>query len=300
MSETQKAARFNITIPADLKARMEDVSTAENWSALAARAFEQRLLELDSQKEAKTMNEVIARLRVADKLDSNEDYRAGYAAGERWAKEDARPRQLRNLKRSMDESSRTLPHGFANVAHDAALGVGPGVGWHVYFGMLGRNGPVTNWTDVNSISSDAETFWSGLLRTDRHRIESASFGQGFVDGALAVWARVESSLAPPVEVTFPAIKPEVAADSDVVVFIAEVDERPVRCRISAEALVWFEDNLGRMDAKTIEPKTMLRRFNAAKERIQEVARKMILDGRAKTDDGLLITSGDVTRSRRTP
>src|SRR5947209_6063528 len=106
MSETEKAARFNITIPPGLKARIEDAPSTENWSAVAARAFEQRLLELDSQKETKTMNDVITRLKAADELDRNMDYQAGREAGERWAQQEARPTQLRNLRRAMEESSR--------------------------------------------------------------------------------------------------------------------------------------------------------------------------------------------------
>jgi hypothetical protein len=183
------------------------------------------------------------------------------------------------------------------VAREAALGIGHGVGWHVYFGMFGRKGPVSNWNEVKVISAEADAFWHGVLGDDKHRIESASFGQGFVDGALGVWAKVESQLTPPVEVTFPTIEPEVDRNSDAIVFAAEVDGRPMRCRITAEALVWFEDNLGRTNAKTIEPKTMLRRFNAAQERIQDLARKLIMAGRAEADTGLLITSKDVTRSR---
>jgi hypothetical protein len=296
MSETQKAARFNITIPPGLKARMEAASPTENWSAVAARAFERRLLELESHKEAKSMDEVVARLRAADELDRNEDYRAGRAAGERWAEQEASPRQLRNLRRSVHESFNSLPQGLASVARDAAVAWGPGVGWHVYFGTLGRVA-VTTRAEIDAISAEADAFWRSTLGDDKRRIESMSFGHGFVDGALGVWAKVESHLAAPMDVTFPAIKPEVASDSDVVVFAAEADGRPVRCRISADALAWFEDNLGRINAKTIEPTTMLRRFNAAKERIQALARKLILAGRAKPDNGLLITSQDVKHSR---
>jgi len=198
VSESQKAARFNITIPPGLKARIE-AAPPENWSAVAARAFEQRLLELESKKEVEGRRDLIARLKAADELDHNEDYEAGRAAGERWAQQEARPRQLRNipqlrnLRRSMDESSASLPPGFAGVAQDAALGVGPGVGWHVYFGMLGRRA-VTNWAEVKAIFAEAEAFWRGVLGDDNHRIESAFFGQGFVDGALAVWDAVKDQL----------------------------------------------------------------------------------------------------------
>ena len=144
MADPQNAnvVRMNISVPRDLKARM-DAATAYllpgsvNWSAVASAAFEAKLLELASKKEVRGVKDVIARLRAADELDRNEDYRAGRAAGERWAEQKATAQQLRSLRRSVDESSGSLPAGFESVARDAASGTGPGVGWHVYFGTLG-------------------------------------------------------------------------------------------------------------------------------------------------------------------
>lgn len=93
----------------------------------------------------------------------------------------------------MDEASRNLPEGFGNVARDAALGVGPGVGWHVYYGLHGR-GIVSTWGEVKTIADQAESFWQRVLGEHKHRIESADFGQGFVDGALQVWDAVKDKL----------------------------------------------------------------------------------------------------------
>jgi cell pole-organizing protein PopZ len=195
VADTHGVVRTNISVPRELKARMDAVKAPVNWSAVACRAFEAKLLELQSQqREVKAMEDVVARLKAADELERSEDYGAGYAAGERWAKEEARPSQLRSLRRSMDEPAHSQPPGFANVARDAELGVGPGVGWHVYFGTIGRKGPVTDWSEVKNLAAEADAFWSDVLGDDKHQIESASFGQGFVDGALSVWEKVKAKL----------------------------------------------------------------------------------------------------------
>ena len=57
-----KHARTTISIPPDLKARMEAVDEPVNWSALACRAFEQKLAEIIKRKGSSNMNDVINRL----------------------------------------------------------------------------------------------------------------------------------------------------------------------------------------------------------------------------------------------
>ncbi len=42
----EKFTRINITIPPDLKRRMENVLVNVNWSAVAAEAFERKILEI--------------------------------------------------------------------------------------------------------------------------------------------------------------------------------------------------------------------------------------------------------------
>ena len=57
-----------ISVPRDLKARMDKVSASVNWSQVAAQAFEAKLLELESKKEVSGMDDVIARLRAAAEI----------------------------------------------------------------------------------------------------------------------------------------------------------------------------------------------------------------------------------------
>src|SRR5262249_27023394 len=97
MGEPKGVVRTNISLPRELKARMDAAPSSVNWSAVAAQAFEAKLLELESQKEVKSMDDVIARLKAAAELEANEDYQAGFKAGQQWAKEQATPKELRRL-----------------------------------------------------------------------------------------------------------------------------------------------------------------------------------------------------------
>src|SRR5205809_1051596 len=92
------ATRTNISLPRDLKARMDAVTEPVNWSAVAAQAFEAKLAELNARKEGATMEDVIARLKAADALDNKTEFQAGLKNGESWAEKTARPRQLRRLE----------------------------------------------------------------------------------------------------------------------------------------------------------------------------------------------------------
>ena len=103
---SENASRMNISIPAELKHRMDAVASEINWSAVAVEAFKGKLLELQNQKKAGTIEEVIARMRAADELDKNTAYQAGRQAGERWVREAARPRQLRDLERLLGGDNR--------------------------------------------------------------------------------------------------------------------------------------------------------------------------------------------------
>src|SRR6516225_5119268 len=52
-SKMPKHARTTITVPPDLKARMEAVEESVNWSAIACQAFEQRLAEITRRRGAR-------------------------------------------------------------------------------------------------------------------------------------------------------------------------------------------------------------------------------------------------------
>src|SRR5262245_6618214 len=98
-----KIYRTTISIPQGLKDRMDAVGEQVNWSAVAARAFEEKVLEI-SLREKRTMDkqDVIRRMQLAAEREEEEDRAAGLAAGREWAATQG-PRALRRLKKWFED-----------------------------------------------------------------------------------------------------------------------------------------------------------------------------------------------------
>ena len=176
----QGVVRMNVSVPRGLKERMDAAAESVNWSAVAARAFEGRLLELQSQKKGMKMEEVIARLTAAAELENNEFYQAGRQAGEAWARGKATPRQLRRLEELLQNEEY---HGEASWVLET------------YTNGLNHGISVGLAEDLNP-RQDIETseFWEAVLGDDAERIEDLDFARGFVEGALDIWQSVKDKL----------------------------------------------------------------------------------------------------------
>ena len=177
MGEAQGVVRTNISVPRQLKARMDKVKVPVNWSAVAAQAFEAKVLELESTKEVKGMDDVIARLKAADEQDNNQDYLAGKAAGERWAKERARPKHLRRL---------------ANLSNRGSPGITAYDEWDPYGWPSFLCCTVTAWKDADR--EKIKSFWQEALGDDADRLCDGHFAIGVCDGAREVWHQVKDQV----------------------------------------------------------------------------------------------------------
>lgn len=89
--------RTTVSIPSDLKARMDAVTEPVNWSSVAARAFEEKLAEIASRKQEKNMSDVMQRLRASKLRGQDERTKAGHTAGVAWARSSAEVSQLESL-----------------------------------------------------------------------------------------------------------------------------------------------------------------------------------------------------------
>ncbi len=177
MSEPQGVIRANISVPRELKARMEAADKGVNWSSVACSAFQVKLLELDSQKETKNMDEVIARLKAAGELEDREEYQAGRAAGEEWAGKQATPRQLRRLTKGMDDPG----YGISGMLEVYVNGMNHGIQHGLCHAISGKEPGC----------GDAKMFWEVILGDDcAGQIDDLAFAQGFVEGALELWKKV--------------------------------------------------------------------------------------------------------------
>src|SRR5438477_10267197 len=98
MTEKKGPFRTTISLPGNLKARMDRVKEPVNWSALACRAFEGKLAEIASRKECKAMTDVVERLRVSLRNEQGKSFNEGFGAGRKWAENLATAAQLKQLK----------------------------------------------------------------------------------------------------------------------------------------------------------------------------------------------------------
>ena len=93
--------RTTISVPRDLKRRMDAVKEPVNWSALACRAFEEKLAEIATKKEEKSMADIIQRLRTTK---PDLIYQQGQADGRRWASEQAQYEDMLRLEQLYEEN----------------------------------------------------------------------------------------------------------------------------------------------------------------------------------------------------
>lgn len=95
-------AKITLSLPDDLKEQMDTVSDDVNWSATAADAFTRKLGEIAQAKDVKDLSDVAARFKAEDLEDEQEDFQRGHEAGYEWAKNFARPKGLRAIRKELD------------------------------------------------------------------------------------------------------------------------------------------------------------------------------------------------------
>jgi hypothetical protein len=132
------------------------------------KVVENPMAEEKSMVKEKSMEEVISRLKAAAEEESKEDYQRGHDSGERWAKEEATPKQLRRLaKWYVGNDIPGDDDGKAGVIHDAI-------------------NPAYSLSDEYML-----IFWEEEVGVMVDEIEDYDFAKGFVEGVLEVWDSVK-------------------------------------------------------------------------------------------------------------
>ncbi len=173
-------ARTTITVPPDLKARMEAVEEPVNWSAIACRAFEQRLAEITKRRGARDMQEVINRLRASKQKPEDERYNEGREAGQEWARNQAEAAELIRLEKLREHSGASDWEAFFTTGEREAYGVPQ----HFVFQVF------PEWDGSREASRD---FWETQAGDDNGYPDDA-FVRGFAEGALEIWDQVKGEL----------------------------------------------------------------------------------------------------------
>ena len=169
--------RTTISIPQALKRRMEK-TTGENWSAIACHAFEDKLAEIASKKEQKSLDDVILRLRASKQKAGTVAFNEGREVGSDWCRNRAEVPELERLESAIE----SLGTDFESWAVGSAFGVGE----QMVFAMR---------PDAHGQRGEAREFWELALGDPRNkRWHDADFIRGFVDAALEIWREVEPHL----------------------------------------------------------------------------------------------------------
>ena len=168
-------ARTTISLSDALKAEMDAVGGEVNWSALAADAFLAEINKLKARKaatEGKKMDAAIDRLRKSKKIFIDGARDRGHADGTTWAMEDAEYGELKRLADSWPNVETTETAD----AHGA-----PGV----FLGMVLEPDERADRMAIND-------FWVNLGKDSDDQDEySSDYWDGFVEGALAVFEKVD-------------------------------------------------------------------------------------------------------------
>ena len=171
--------RTTISVPRELKGRMDKVKEDVNWSALACQAFQEKLAGIATRKEKREMKDVIERLRASKRKSGSEDFQEGYQAGREWAEKHAEAVELEQL-------------GTLNDRWD--------------WSFLGEDDTVFTVAEAlffewqperDGDRAASKVFWECAVGDDEsaeRNLCNAEFLKGFCEGALKVWETVESQL----------------------------------------------------------------------------------------------------------
>jgi hypothetical protein len=176
MAKATGSYRQIVSIPADLKRRMDKVADEVNWSAVAPQAFEGKLGEIAAKKEKKNMQDVIQRLRGLKSQEANETFLEGYALGEKWAKESATPNEMQRLQDNWPltlcdtfEGEPSAPNTFADVT---------------YFILH---------PECDGDRAESSSFWKEKgIRKDQQC--DSTFVAGWVNGVSEIWNAVKDEI----------------------------------------------------------------------------------------------------------
>jgi hypothetical protein len=169
-----KTHRTTITLPHDLKKRMDAANEQVNWSATAAAAFEAKLLEIESRKDVKDMSEVVERLRASKAKQNKADAEYGAKLGEQWAKKTAEYSQLKRLEQRMHSKRFSArKNAFYEDAFELYRVIHP--------------------EPENQDPTIGLTWWEEMVSGELY-ILTPAFLQAFVEAAVAVLQEVEGEL----------------------------------------------------------------------------------------------------------
>jgi hypothetical protein len=179
-----RSTRTTISLPAELKARMDAVGEPVNWSAIACRAFEQKLAEITRRRGVKNVRDIVTRLRASKTRQSDEHYNRGFENGKKWAAEEAEAGELERLAAARD-----------GVGYDWDRMFDPDTADHNAYGACEHLVFIMR-PESDGVRQAAADFWEHVAGNDSEtlRWDPDGYVRGFAAGALEIWDEVKAQL----------------------------------------------------------------------------------------------------------
>lgn len=95
--------RVTITVPGDLRKRMQSTAESVNWSAVATKAFEEKLAEVVAKRETQSLDDAVQRMRASRLASADGAYADGFERGREFVTQHADWKFCEGLKGAMAE-----------------------------------------------------------------------------------------------------------------------------------------------------------------------------------------------------
>lgn len=179
--------RMTISIPADVRKRMDRCPKSVNWSAVAAEAFSVEADRHLSNKRKFTMSKVdLARLKKSLEDSESESYRDGRGEGFEWASKYADAVQLRRLQRYRETNDEVWEAHFNGDSSVAFNHLGP-------LGSIAA--AAISRTPMEVDQRDTDEFYENTLGDDADGyLEDGEYMRGFFEGAIEAWQQAEAEM----------------------------------------------------------------------------------------------------------
>lgn len=177
---------------------VEDAKRAEllaeaqkRWESLSDEQLKAQVTagidQLEASMTERRRAEMVLRLRAEVRADSQRQYDDGRRQGAWWAGYHAPARQLKRLRKEIEESD-------GNGTGDAAYLIGVLTNGHNAGLVEGLYAAITG--DDDGGHEEAASFWSQYLDGDQahEAIEDEDFARGFIEGALEEWQAVANAV----------------------------------------------------------------------------------------------------------
>ncbi len=180
---------MTISVQDDLKGRMDKAKRLVNWSAVATKAFEQKLHDISDQLEQTEMEAVIQRLKASKATGESAMEKDARDGARHWAMHQAKAAQLKALSDARDQMD---DRGWECTLDDHETTGASSVyspGQHFYMLIT------PDWEDTSlDVRQDAEQFWWGILGDCTTKANEGTYILAFAESAIEFWNEVADKL----------------------------------------------------------------------------------------------------------